>query len=125
MRHLWLCLLGLACAQAAEEPVLIADPVPVIAEVCADLDEAARLASVGEAHAADQAWLRAHASFDEALEPWIRHHQGDRAALELDYRLGRLRTELDRRRGDPLKAAGALAERLRALPVPAPAPSGA
>ncbi|TNE85178.1 MAG: hypothetical protein EP330_27660 [Deltaproteobacteria bacterium] len=118
MRYLAL-LVCVACAQAAEEPVLIADPVAAAELLATDLDEATRLAGTGERQQAEAAWGRAHDRYEDELEPWLRAHRGDELPLRLEYGLGRIHDEMGKRRGRPRDKAAVWVEKLREAVKPA------
>lgn len=108
-------LLCTACAPEAEEPFVLDDPSASIERVCATLDEAARLGGGGDREGGLEAWRRAHAQFELELAPWVEEQRSSTEALKLDYTMGRVRSEMTRRRGRPRDVATAFATALRTL----------
>lgn len=124
MRTVSLCLL-VACAQAADAPPPPLDPGPIVVEVCGDLGEAVRQHAVGERRTAEGLWFAAHERFTGELGPWLELYGDEGTAVRHAYRLGRVRVELTRRRGNPSDPVASLCTDLGALaPAAVEAPPG-
>lgn len=99
---LWLCF-AVACST---DPTPALSPEAALIEVLAALDQAA--AATGPE--ALEAWARAEATFEEALEPVLREHQDPVEVARTEYAFSRVREALAR--GDAAGEVDALASRL-------------
>lgn len=109
----WLLPLLIACG-SGPPPGPPPDLRPALARVTATLDEAARLDRDRREVEARAAWRRAHALFEAQVEPGLRQTLPAREVTETEYLFGRVRYEIDRRRGHPGRVAARLSERLEA-----------
>ena len=114
------CALLLAvalCACAPEpEPILPPDdPAATVERVVATVEEAVRQKGSGDVDAARDAWRRAHAQLDDELVPWLTETVGPREVVALEQSLGRVRAEMERRKGRPRPHGAAFAAQLRGL----------
>lgn len=106
-------LLIASCNSAPPADAPPPDPGPALERVTATLDEAVRLDRDRREEEARDAWRRAHATFDEQLEPALSAVLEPREVVLTEYLFGRVRSEIDQASGRPGVPARDLITRLQ------------